>query len=337
MVPDLPALRIHNGTVYRWNRPCFGYVNGQAHLRIENRVLPSGPTVLDEIANAAFFVGLMSGGIAALPDIPGRLAFGDAEANFLATAQAGLDARLTWTGGIAVTARDLIRSELLPIAREGLRSAGIAAADIDRYLGVIADRVESGLTGSQWLMNSLAAMQGADTKDAIAGALVAATVNRQWEGKPVHQWEPARLEEGRSGRSRDLRIEEFMTTDLFTVHPHEPIDLVVNLMDWKHIRHVPVEDERGHVVGVVSWFEVLHHFAGGDPQGRAEPLAVSAVMKEAPVTVPPETPVLDAIALMRREKLAYLLVVKDHSRAGIVTERDILNITAHLLERHPEP
>jgi CBS domain-containing protein len=337
MVPDLPALRIHNGTVYRWNRPCFGYVNGQAHLRIENRVLPSGPTGLDEIANAAFFVGLMSGGIAALPDIPGRLAFGDAEANFLAAAQAGLDARLTWTGGLAVTARDLIRRELLPIAREGLRIAGIAGADIDRYLGVIADRVESGLTGSQWLMNSLAAMQGADTKDAIAGALVAGTVNRQWEGNPVHQWEPARLEEGRSGRSRDLRIEEFMTTDLFTVHPHEPIDLVVNLMDWKHIRHVPVEDERGHVVGVVSWFEVLHHFAGGDPQGRAEPLAVSAVMKEAPVTVPPETPVLDAIALMRREKIAYLLVVKDHSLAGIVTERDILNITAHLLERHPEP
>ena len=71
------------------------------------------------------------------------------------------------------TARDLIRHELLPLAREGLHAAGIVAADIDRYLGVVAGRVESGLTGSQWLLNSLASMQGADTKDAIAGALAA--------------------------------------------------------------------------------------------------------------------------------------------------------------------
>jgi len=335
-VPDLEALRIHNGTVYRWNRPCFGCLGGKAHLRIENRVLPSGPTVLDEIANAAFFAGLMSGGRAALPDISRRLAFSDAEPNFLAAAQAGLDARLTWIGGIVVTARDLIRQELLPLAREGLQAAGIVAADIDRYLGVVAERVESGLTGSQWLLNSLASMQGSDTKDAIAGALVAGTVARQWEGRPVHEWTPAKLEEGRTGRSRDLRIEEFMTTDLFTVRPQEPIDLVVNLMDWKHIRHVPVEDERGRLVGVVSWFEVVHHLARGDAQGRTE-VAVSTVMKENPVVVPPETPVLDAIALMRRERLAHLLVVKDSSLVGIVTERDILNITALLLERHPLP
>jgi CBS domain-containing protein len=244
---------------------------------------------------------------------------------------------LTWIGGIVVTARDLIRQELLPLAREGLQAAGIVAADIDRYLGVVAERVESGLTGSQWLLNSLASMQGSDTKDAIAGALVAGTVARQWEGRPVHEWTPAKLEEGRTGRSRDLRIEEFMTTDLFTVRPQEPIDLVVNLMDWKHIRHVPVEDERGRLVGVVSWFEVVHHLARGDAQGRTEAVAVSTVMKENPVVVPPETPVLDAIALMRRERLAHLLVVKDSSLVGIVTERDILNITALLLERHPLP
>ena len=132
----------------------------------------------------------------------------------------------------------------------------------------------------------------------------------------MHEWTPAKLEEGRTGRSRDLRIEEFMTTDLFTVRPQEPIDLVVNLMYWKHIRHVPVEDERGRVVGVVSWFEVVHHFASGDTQGPPEAVAVSTVMKENPVTVPPETSVLDAIALMRREKLAYLLVVKDSQPGG---------------------
>jgi CBS domain-containing protein len=186
-------------------------------------------------------------------------------------------------------------------------------------------------------MDSLAAMEGLDTRDAIAGALAAGTVHRQWEGKPVHEWTPASLAEERGARSRDLRIEEFMTTDLFTVRSQEPIGLAIKLMDWKHIRHVPVEDEGGQVVGVVSWFEVLHHFARGDKEQRDDSVAVSEVMRPDPLTVPPETPVLDAIALMRREKLAYLLVVKEGSLAGIVTERDILNITAHLLERHGAP
>jgi CBS domain-containing protein len=336
LMPQLQALRIHNGTVYRWNRACFGSLGDKAHLRIENRVLPSGPTVLDEIANAAFFAGLMSGGPMVWPDIAKRMAFSDAEANFLAAAQSGLDARFVWVGGVAVEARDLIRHELLPLAREGLRKAGIISADIDRYLGVIAGRVESGLTGSQWLLQSLAAMQGTDTKDAIAGALAAATVDRQWEGKPVHEWEPARLEEGRTGKPQNLRVEEFMTTDLFTVQPQEPIDLVVNLMDWKHIRHVPVENEQGRLVGVVSWFEVVRHYSRRDSLSGPDPVAVSAVMNDHPVTVAPETPILDAIALMRRDKLACLLVVKNDSLAGIVTERDILSVTAHLLERHSE-
>ena len=73
-LPDLQALRVHSGTVYRWNRPCFGCAEGKAHLRIENRVLPSGPTVLDEVSNAAFFAGLMSGGLAALGDVSKKMA-----------------------------------------------------------------------------------------------------------------------------------------------------------------------------------------------------------------------------------------------------------------------
>jgi CBS domain-containing protein len=334
-LPDLQALRVYNGTVYRWNRGCFGCLGGKAHLRIENRVLPSGPTVRDEISNAAFFIGLMSAGPAALPDLPKRLAFSDAEGNFLAAAQAGLEARFTWLDGKPCTARDLIVQELLPMADDGLRKAGIATADLDRYLGVVARRVESGRTGSHWLLNSLAAMQGADSKDAIVGALAAATVQRQWEGKPVHEWTPAKVEEGRRAALKDLRIEEFMTTDLFTVRPEEPIDLVVNLMDWKHIRHVPVENDSGRVIGVVSWFDVVHHYARGVEFGHGS-TPVRTVMQDKPAAVPPETSVFDAIALMRRDKLASILVVKDDSLVGIVTERDILDITAHLLERHPE-
>jgi CBS domain-containing protein len=336
LVPTLQALRIHNGTVYRWNRACFGFSDGKPHLRIENRVLPSGPTILDEIANAAFLLGLLSGGPSVYTDISKTMAFHDAETNFLAAAQVGLDAQFTWVEGQVIPARELIRQELLPIARDGLRSAGIVPADIDRYLEVIAERVRSGQTGSQWILRSLSEMHGGETKDSLLSALTAATVKRQWEGKPVHEWPMARLEEGRARTPRDLRIEEFMTTDLFTVHPDEPIDLVVSLMDWKHIRHIPVEDEQGELVGVISWFEIVHHYGRRNGQGQTEPLAVSGILQKNPKTVPPETSVLDAIALMQREKMDCLLVVKEGLLVGIVTERDILNIAACLMEQQAQ-
>lgn len=336
LVPTLQALRIHNGTVYRWNRACFGFSDGKPHLRIENRVLPSGPTVLDEIANAAFLLGLLSGGPGIYADITKKMAFHDAETNFLAAAQVGLDAQFTWVDGRVIPARELIRQELLPIAREGLRNAGIVSADSDRYLEIIAERVRSGQTGSQWILRSLSEMHGGETKDALLSALTAATVKRQWEGKPVHEWPMARLEEGRARTPRDLRIEEFMTTDLFTVHPDEPIDLVVSLMDWNHIRHIPVEDEQGGLVGVISWFEIVRHYGRRNGQGQTEPLAVSGILQKNPKTVPPETSVLDAIALMQREKMDCLLVVKEGLLVGIVTERDILNIAACLMEQQAQ-
>ena len=164
-------------------------------------------------------------------------------------------------------------------------------------------------------------------------ALTAATVTRQWEGLPVHEWSVARIEEGRAKTLHDLRIEEFMTTDLFTVHPDEPLTLVVHLMDWKHVRHIPVENEQGKLAGIISWLEIVRHYGQGNAQPEAAPIAVAAVMQSTPVTVPPETSVLDAIALMRKERLDYLLVVKDDHLVGIVTEHDVLHITAHLLEQ----
>jgi CBS domain-containing protein len=336
-LPTLQALRIHNGTVYRWNRACFGFSDGKPHLRIENRVLPSGPTILDEVANAAFLLGLLRGGPDAYGDISRKMAFHDAETNFLAAAQAGLDAQFTWLDGQSIAARELICQELLPIAREGLRKAGISTTESDRYLEVIAARVASGQTGAQWLLRSLANMHGAETKDSCLSALTAATVHRQWEGKPVHEWSLARIEEGRAKTLHDLRIEEFMTTDLFTVHPDEPLALVINLMDWKHVRHVPVEDEQGKLAGLVSWLEVVRHYGRTNTQISTTPVAVATVMQPTPFTVPPETSVLDALALMRKERLDYLLVEKEERLVGIVTEHDIINITARLLEQQLPP
>ena len=191
----------------------------------------------------------------------------------------------------------------------------------------------SGQNGASWLLRSLADMQGADTQDALLSALTAATVKRQWEGTPVHEWPLAKVEEGRGGKPQALRIEEFMTTDLFTVHPDEPVELVIKLMDWKRIRHVPVEDEEGKVAGLISCFEALRHCAPAPPEAGGEPAPVRAVMQADPVSILPEATVSEAVARMRQRNSDYLLVVKEDRLVGIVTESDILQLTARLLEQ----
>lgn len=147
--PALRELRLHNGTVWRWNRPVYDVQEGQPHLRIENRVLPSGPTAIDMVANAAFYYGL----VRALADgepVPWQaVAFGVAERDLHRGARDGLTARLHWRGEDHL-ADTLNRDVLLPAAAAGLDAWGIDATDRDRYLGVIEDRVRTGRTGAAW-------------------------------------------------------------------------------------------------------------------------------------------------------------------------------------------
>ena len=167
-IPQLSALRMHNSTVWRWNRACYGVANGVAHLRIENRALPSGPTVVDEIANAAFFAGLML----ALPeeygDISKRMSFDEAKSNFFRAARHGLDAQFTWIDGQDVSAPSLVIEQLLPLAQRGLESAEVEAADINKYLGIIEDRVSGRQTGARWILKSLAAMPQTGSKKFVS-------------------------------------------------------------------------------------------------------------------------------------------------------------------------
>ena len=319
-IPQLQALRVYNSTVWRWNRPCYGITDGTPGLRIEARAFPSGPTVVDEVANAAFFFGLICGLANEHRDISRRMQFDDAKSNFHAAARFGLDSQLTWLGGEVLPARDLICSRLLPLAREGLLEAGVLTADVDRYLGVIDERVKSGRTGSQWMLSSFSEMRKESTKDEALTALTAATVARQIEGRPVHNWTPASATEGTMSKQSHLCVEEFMTTDLFTVHEDEAVDLVAKLMDWKRIRHIPVENEQGSLVGLVSCFEVLRQLERSISEGIDQSVPVGEIMVRDPLTVSPETPTRDAIMLMRREKVDCLPVVKD-GRSGWDTDR----------------
>ena len=331
-VPPLNALRLHTGTVYRWNRACYGIRDGKAHLRIENRTLPSGPTVADEIGNGAFYFGLMSALGEEHGDITSALPFDDVKDNFTAAARYGLKAQFRWVGAREFTARDLILQQLLPRAREGLQGMKVDQGDIDRYLGIVEARVQSGRTGSQWALDSLAAMKDTGTKDARYRALTVAMAKNQQTGSPVHTWELAREEDAEDWRDSYRTVGQVMTSDVFTVHPEDLVDLAASMMEWEHIRHVPVEDDDARLVGIVSHRSLLRLVGRGLRSGTSRPVAVREIMKPDPVTVTPETSCLEALQAMRREQVGCLPVVEDGRLVGIVTEADFLGAVAKLFE-----
>jgi len=339
-IPKLRAMLMHSGTIYRWNRACYGISeNGLPHLRIELRVLPSGPTIADEVANAAFWLGLMSELGATVEHIPSRLSFDHAQANLYAAARDGLSARFTWLDGKEALAQPLILDHLLPLAQAGLDRAGVDRADSARYIGIVDKRVRSLRTGSQWMLHSLADMKERATPGARLTALVAATIARQKTGRVVSEWERARLDENDSAMTGHQKVSQYMQTDIFTVQPDDPIELVSELMGWERIRHVPVEDEKGRLVGLVSYRAILRYLtdlAKHPPlaEGAATPQStpVSAIMRRDLITVMPDTPTLDAIALMRRHRIGCLPVVEGGHIVAILTEEDFVGIAGKVLE-----
>lgn len=331
--PRFRALNLHNGTVYRWNRACYGVFNGKAHLRIENRVLPSGPTTTDEIANAAFYFGMLAGLADEVDDVAEQMRFEDCKTNFFAAARLGLKAQLTWLDGEHLPAVSLIRDTLLPLARRGLMAARIDEGDVDKYLGVIEERVGNQRTGARWLLDSLAGMSGDGKPDELARSLTAGLLDRQREGRPVHGWENASFSPAQDWRESYRTVGQFMTTDLFTVRPDDLVDFAASLMEWKHVRHVPVEDDSGRLAGLVSHRALLRMVARGAREGQ-DSVPVREIMNRDPLTVTPDTLTLDAIRLMRENRLGCLPVVKEGHLVGLVTERDLIDVAGRLLEEH---
>jgi CBS domain-containing protein len=335
IAPKLKALCLHNGTVYRWNRACYGVHNGVPHLRIENRVIPSGPTVLDEIANTAFFVGMMAGMADKYDDVRELITFDDIKANFMAAARDGIRAQMNWFGDKHMPARKLILDELLPLAEHGLQKYGVNQEDIDRYLGVLRERVATRRNGARWALESLSEMHGRGTVDQRMRCLVSSMVEQQTTGRPISEWVLADFCEQQNWRQSYLKVSQFMATDLFTVRPDDIVDFAAALMDWRHVRHVPVEGDDGELVGLLSHRALLRLVAEGRVGGDNK-VTVREIMTENPVTITSDATTVDAIRLMRKARVACLPVVDDGKLHGLVTEHDLILVSSHLLERYLE-
>src|SRR6185503_15636204 len=323
-----------NGTVWRWNRACYGVSDGVPHLRIENRALPSGPTTVDEIANAAFFTGLMVALPHAYGEIAKRMAFDDAKLNFFRAARHGLDAHFQWIDGQNHSAASLILDQLLPIAREGLTTSRVAGADIDKYLGIIEERAKCRQTGARWVMTSLAAIGASASKEASQRRLTSEILANQKQGQPIHSWAILKTADSDEWEHGYRAVGQFMSTDVFTVKPDDLIDLAASVMDWRHIRHVPVEDQEGRLVGLVTHRGLLRMMIS---RGKSEPVTVREIMVKEPVVVSPSTSSLEAIEIMRGHRVGCLPVVDSNQLVGIVTSFDFLDASAKLFHQHLTP
>jgi hypothetical protein len=187
--PELSELRLHNGTVYRWNRPIYAVVRGRPHLRVENRVLPAGPTVVDTIANAAFYYGLVRTLAEAERPIWTQMSFSAAEENFHTGARHGIAASVFWPGLGYVPVTELVLRRLLPMAHDGLDKWGVSAGERDRLLGIIEQRCLTGRNGAQWQVDTLHSLEadGLDRQDALH-EMLRRYLPPMHENTPVHEW-----------------------------------------------------------------------------------------------------------------------------------------------------
>ncbi|NJB72202.1 CBS domain-containing protein [Saonia flava] len=318
-IPKLKALALNNGTIYRWNRPCYGHGEKKAHVRIENRYIPAGPTVLDEMANFAFWVGLMIGRPSKYDDMPNLMDFKDVKANFIKSARTGSDSIMQWMGR-SVPTPELVVKELLPLAYSGLEKASIDKEDIERFLGVIEKRA-SGMTGAKWNIRNYRQLKKSMKKDDALVVLTKSIYENQQGQLPIHEW-PMMTEVSKDVKHAYL-AEHIMSTQLFTVNKNDLADMATSIMQWKNIHHVPVENDEGELCGLITWSHMKEHIKV--PKEQSDSI-VADIMITNVMTTNPDRPIKEIIHLMKEHGIGCLPVVQNNNMIGIITTNDITGI-----------
>lgn len=314
--PKLRALCLHNGTIYKWNRVCYGLTDGKPHLRIENRYMPSGPTTDDEIANMMLWVGMMVGRPKDLQDIHTKMDFKDIKSNFFNAARYGMAAQFHWDGEL-LSSQQLLLDHFLPMAYRGLYSMGVAPRDAEHYLTIIEKRIRS-WNGSRWMVEAYRKLkQEYKTTDALK-ILIATMHERRKKHYTVDAWLLPRGNEYKIPEE-NLTVRDRMNPKTITAHENDSAELVLKMMLWKNIHHAPILDNNFDLAGVLTWTDVQNYKE--NPEKLKE--NIGAIMTRDLVTVGPDMKLSEARALMENNKFHCLPVVMDKKLIGIITSNDI--------------
>jgi CBS domain-containing protein len=297
--------------------------------------MPAGPSIIDEVANAAFWLGAVNGMAEHCPNLIRQLSFADIKDNFVKAARYGIDATFTWFNDQKMSACDLVLHELIPLAREGLKAQQVNEQDIDRLLNVIEERARSHRNGARWMLRAYTHLLKDGSMDEALSVLTASISKNQQNELPVHLWPMPELNDLEDYQPDKLKVEEFMTTDLFTVQKDDIVELVAEMMDWRKIRYTPVEDKKGQLIGLVTSRLLLRHFSTCSRNRDTEHASttVKDIMVENPITIGPKESIMKAMQLMRENRIGCLPVVANHELVGIITEMDFLRISSRLMER----
>ncbi|WP_299548989.1 CBS domain-containing protein [Seonamhaeicola sp.] len=315
-MPKLRALGLHNGTVYPWNRVCYGVIDGKPNLRIENRYIPSGPTIKDEIANLMFWVGVMLGKPKQYNNIHEKWDFKDVKTNFFNAARYGMATQFYWNGKY-ISSYDLIVNELLPMAYKGLYKYGVSPQDAEYYLKIIKNRVYNN-NGSEWITRNYRRLLKNHQRYEAMQVLTASLYEKQEKGYPVSTW--GMLHHSTESRFKDQRVvKHIMSSDIFSVDKKDSVELVLNIMKWKDIHHMPVINGDRELIGLLSWTDVKGYLETPKKLDNS----VSSVMKTDIITIDEYTPVKEAQAIMEKHGIGSLPVVNQNKLIGLVTLNDI--------------
>jgi CBS domain-containing protein len=290
--------------------------------------------VVDSTANAAFWLGMMIGFANKYDDVRKLISFEDIRDNFDKAAKFGFDTKYTWFNDQKLSPRDLILEYLLPIAKEGLASRNINPEDISKYMNIIEDRAKLHMTGARWQLRAFTKLRKVVTIDEALTTMTSAIIKNQWEQKPVHTWDLPEPDVLETYHPSKLHVEEFMQTDLFTVQREDIIEFVAQMLEWRKIRYLPVEDAHGKLVGLVTSRLLLRHYTQNSNLIKKTQVTVKDIMIDKPITVTPTATLLEALNLMRKHRIGCLPVVNpDNELIGIITEMDFLRISVRLLDK----
>jgi CBS domain-containing protein len=316
ITPKLRALQLHNGTIYKWNRVCYGVSDGKPHLRIENRYLPSGPTPSDEIANMMLWVGLMQGRPKEFDEVHKVMDFKDVKSNFFNAARYGMAAQFYWNGEL-ISSHDLLLDHLLPMAFRGLYSMGVAPRDAERYLSIIEKRIRSN-NGSRWMVEAYRKLIKQHSVPDALKVLVATMYERKEKKYTVDAWQLPRGDEYEV--PEELRVvRDFMTTKILSAQENDSAELVLKMMEWKNIHHTPILNNNLDLTGLLSWTDVLHYLDNPEELKKS----IRSMMKTDLITVTADTSLDEARSLMEKNSINCLPVVAGTKLIGIITSNDI--------------